>query len=42
VIGLSARNGTDYTAELPGGATVRCNPVNAPSGCRDRTLERLR
>ncbi|MFC4013552.1 phosphatidylinositol-specific phospholipase C1-like protein [Nonomuraea purpurea] len=41
VIGLSARNGSDYTAELPGGATVRCNPVNAPSGCREHTLERL-
>ncbi|WP_188194536.1 phosphatidylinositol-specific phospholipase C1-like protein [Nonomuraea sp. SYSU D8015] len=42
VIGLSARHGSDYTAELPGGATVRCNPVNPPSGCRDHTLERIR
>lgn len=41
VIGLSARHGSDYTAELPGGATVRCNPVNAPTGCRDQTLERI-
>ncbi|WP_431929411.1 phosphatidylinositol-specific phospholipase C1-like protein [Nonomuraea jabiensis] len=41
VIGLSARNGSDYVAELPGGATARCNPMNAPSGCRDQPLERL-
>ncbi|MGP3957075.1 phosphatidylinositol-specific phospholipase C1-like protein [Nonomuraea sp. 3N208] len=41
VIGLSARHGSDYTAELPGGATVRCNPVNAPTGCRDHNLERI-
>jgi hypothetical protein len=40
VTGLAARHGTDYTAELPGGATVRCDPVNAPRGCRDDRLER--
>ncbi|NUW34284.1 phosphatidylinositol-specific phospholipase C1-like protein [Nonomuraea sp. SMC257] len=40
VIGLSARHGSDYTAELPGGAVARCNPVNAPHACRDRALER--
>ncbi|WP_431896632.1 phosphatidylinositol-specific phospholipase C1-like protein [Nonomuraea sp. bgisy101] len=39
VVGLSARNGTDYVAELPGGATARCNPVIAQRGCRDHTLE---
>ncbi|MGN9838208.1 hypothetical protein ACTMTI_08800 [Nonomuraea sp. H19] len=42
VIGLSARRGSDYTAELPGGATVRRNPVNTPSGCRGNALERIR
>ncbi|MEE4153149.1 MAG: Ca2+-dependent phosphoinositide-specific phospholipase C [Erythrobacter sp.] len=26
--------GTDYVVRLPGGGEARCNPVNAPSGCR--------
>jgi hypothetical protein len=33
---------TDYAVSLPGGGTARCNPVNAPSGCRAEALERLR
>ena len=41
-VGMSARYGSDYVAELPEGGTVRCNPVNARRGCRDRRLERLR
>jgi hypothetical protein len=43
VTGLAARHGTDYTAELPGpGAPpVRCNPVNAPRGCRTASLENV-
>ncbi|MEU4697658.1 phosphatidylinositol-specific phospholipase C1-like protein [Nonomuraea dietziae] len=39
VIGLSARNGSDYVAELPGGAIARCNPLVAPRGCQDHRLE---
>ncbi|MFD9939411.1 phosphatidylinositol-specific phospholipase C1-like protein [Nonomuraea sp. NPDC059023] len=39
VIGLSARNGSEYVGELPGGATARCNPVSAPRGCRDHRLD---
>jgi hypothetical protein len=33
--------GSGYIARLPGpaGLTVRCNPVNAPKGCRDEWLE---
>jgi hypothetical protein len=26
--------GTGYVVELPGGGEARCNPVNAPDGCR--------
>jgi len=33
VPGIAARFGTPYVAELPGGATVRCNPVTAPARC---------
>jgi hypothetical protein len=36
------RFGTGYFVEIPGDGVARCNPVNAPSGCRDRRLERLR
>jgi hypothetical protein len=25
--------GTDYLVQLPGGAAMRCNPVNAPKTC---------
>jgi len=28
--------GTGYVVELPGGRAARCNPVNAPAGCRLR------
>ena len=38
-IGMSARYDSDFVAELPGGAVVRCNPVNAPRVCRDERLE---
>ena len=30
---------TGYTASLPGGGAVRCNPVNAPARCVDGALE---
>lgn len=38
VIGLSARNGSEYVGELPGGAIGRCNPINAPRQCRDERV----
>jgi calcium-dependent phosphoinositide phospholipase C len=41
-IGMSARYGSDFVARLPDGGTARCNPVNAPRGCDDDRLERLR
>ncbi|UCE84710.1 MAG: phosphatidylinositol-specific phospholipase C1-like protein [Deltaproteobacteria bacterium] len=31
--------GTGYLVEIPGGAPGRCNPVNAPPGCRNTALE---
>jgi hypothetical protein len=31
--GIAARFGTHYVAQLPGGATTRCNPVTAPRHC---------
>ena len=36
--------GSGYRARLPGaeGLTARCNPINAPSGCRDEWLEMRR
>jgi hypothetical protein len=36
--------GSGYIARLPGAATLaaRCNPVNAPSGCRDEWMEPAR
>ena len=36
--------GSGYRARIPGaeGLTARCNPVNAPPGCRDEWLERSR
>jgi hypothetical protein len=40
--GMSARFGTSYVVELPGGVVARCNPVNAPRWCRDRQLDRVR
>ena len=39
-VGMSARYDSNYVAALPGTAQVRCNPVNAPPGCRSRRLER--
>ncbi|MEQ4206043.1 phosphatidylinositol-specific phospholipase C1-like protein [Actinopolymorpha sp. B9G3] len=39
-VGMAARWDSDFVAELPGGAVVRCNPVSAPSFCRDKGLER--
>jgi hypothetical protein len=30
---------TGYTVGLPGGFAARCNPVNAPAGCKDDLLE---
>lgn len=38
-VGMSARYGSDFVARLPRGGPVRCNPVNAPRGCRSRRLE---
>jgi len=38
-IGMSARYDSDFVAELPEGRPARCNPVNAPGGCRDNRLE---
>jgi hypothetical protein len=32
--------GTGYAVAIPDGAPGRCNPVNAPAGCRSRALER--
>jgi hypothetical protein len=37
--GMSARYGTDFVSQLPGGVAARCNPVNAPAKCRDDGLE---
>src|SRR5215510_9560240 len=31
---------TGYFVEIPNGAPGRCNPVNAPVGCRSSALER--
>jgi hypothetical protein len=39
-VGMSARYDSDYFAALPNGDPARCNPVNAPRGCRDSRLER--
>jgi hypothetical protein len=30
-----------YSVAIPGGVPARCNPVNAPAGCRAGALERL-
>jgi len=34
--------GTGYFVEIPDGSPGRCNPSNAPAGCRNDALERLR
>ncbi|MFC6020753.1 phosphatidylinositol-specific phospholipase C1-like protein [Plantactinospora solaniradicis] len=39
-VGMAARYDSDFVAELPGGAVVRCNPVSAPRNCRDDKLRR--
>jgi hypothetical protein len=31
--------GTGYFVEIPGGHPARCNPINAPYGCRSTALE---
>ena len=36
-VGMSARYGSDFVAELPGGGRSRCNPVNAPRALRPTT-----
>ncbi|KAA2255655.1 hypothetical protein F0L68_28075 [Solihabitans fulvus] len=41
VVGLAARYGTDYVAQLPGDDAVRCNPVNARRSCRSDRLDRV-
>ena len=33
--------GTGYEVAIPGGVPARCNPINAPPGCRDVGLEQL-
>lgn len=33
---------TGYSVALPGGVAARCNPVNAPKGCVDNTVEPAR
>jgi hypothetical protein len=38
-IGMSARYDSDFVAALPDGGRARCNPVNAPRGCRGDRLE---
>jgi hypothetical protein len=30
---------TGYFVAIPGGNVARCNPVNAPIGCRSSALE---
>ena len=38
--GMAARFGSSYTVRLPNRLPARCNPVNAPPGCRGRRLDR--
>jgi hypothetical protein len=33
--------GGEYFVEIPDGSPARCNPINAPAGCRNRALETL-
>ncbi len=37
--GAKPQTGTDYVVELPDFAAARCNPVTAPNGCQDRSVE---
>ncbi|WP_245565397.1 Ca2+-dependent phosphoinositide-specific phospholipase C [Nocardioides insulae] len=38
-VGMAARWDSDFVAQLPDGATVRCNPVSATRACRDRQVD---
>jgi hypothetical protein len=38
VPGMAARFGSGYYASLPGDTVARCNPINAPSTCKDADL----
>src|SRR5262249_20193581 len=38
VPGETARWGSGYVAQLPGGAVARCDPVRVPSACTARSL----
>jgi hypothetical protein len=38
--GMAARFGSPYRVRMPGPGAARCNPVNAPRGCRGRRLDR--
>jgi len=40
--GMAARFGSRYRVRMPGRGAARCNPVNAPRGCRSKHLERMR
>jgi hypothetical protein len=40
VPGIAARFGSDYSVRLPNHLPARCNPVNAPRGCRGARLDR--
>lgn len=37
--GAEAQYGTGYVAELPGFLAARCNPVTAPTSCKDAAVE---
>lgn len=37
--GMSARWDWDYAVQLAGGKVARCNPISAPTWCRDFMLE---
>jgi len=41
VMGMSARYNSSFVSRLPGGATVRCNPLIAGKSCSDKSLEKL-
>ncbi|KAF2090678.1 hypothetical protein K490DRAFT_62002 [Saccharata proteae CBS 121410] len=38
-VGMACRYDTDYAVLMPGGGVARCNPINAPDGCKDDELE---
>jgi hypothetical protein len=41
VPGMTTRWNSDYAASIPGGTPARCNPINAPTGCRNADIEDL-